>query len=67
MYDFNMRRCCLAQLILLDISRIEQNNNVDDDFTEDARTFLYSYFQSTLDKSFSEVLTIIISKHYVGG
>ena len=52
MYDFNMRRCCLAQLIVLDISRIEQNNNVDNDFTEDARTFLHSYFQSSLDKSF---------------
>ena len=32
-YDFNMRRCCLSQFILLYIALIEQANNIDDDFT----------------------------------
>ena len=41
-----------AILTLLDIAHIEKVNNVDDDFTEDVRTFLISDFQSTLNKYF---------------
>ena len=47
----------LAQLTLLYIACIEQENNVDDDFTEYVRTFLMSDFWSTFDKYFSGVLT----------
>ena len=43
------------------MTRIEQENNVDDDFTEDVRTFSYHISESTLDKYFSGVSTIIIS------
>ena len=45
-----MRRCFREQLTLFYIARIEQENNVYDDFTEDVRTFLMSYFLSTFDK-----------------
>ena len=38
MYEFNMR-LFLAQLTLLYIAYVEQENNVDDEFTEDLRTF----------------------------
>ena len=54
----------LAQLTLLYIACIEQENNVDDEFTEDVRTFLISDFLSALDKYFSGVLTILISKEF---
>ena len=55
-----MRRCFCARFTLLYIERIEQENNVDDDFNEDLRTFLMSYFLSTFAKYFSGVSTIII-------
>ena len=51
-YDFNMRCCFWARLNILYIARIEQENNFDDDFNEDMRTFLISYFLSKLDISF---------------
>ena len=51
MYDFNMRHF-LVRLTLLKIAHIEQGNNVDDDLTEDVRTFLISDFPSTLDNPF---------------
>ena len=38
-----------------------KNNNVNDNFTEDVRTFPISDFLSTLDKSFSGVPKILIS------
>ena len=45
-YEFNNTRFfCIAT--------IEQENNVDDDFTEDVSTFLMSDFKSTFDKYFS--------------
>ena len=50
----------LSQLTLLRIALIEQENNVDDDFTEYVRTFIKSYLPSTLDQYFLVVFTIII-------
>ena len=39
-----MRRFFKARLTLLYIACIEQENNVDDDFIEDARNFILSSF-----------------------
>ena len=39
----SIREVFLELLTLLYITRIEQENNGDDDFTEDVRTFLMSY------------------------
>ena len=39
---------------------IEQENNVEDDFTEDERTFLVTYFHSPRDKSFSSVSSTLV-------
>ena len=38
----------LARLTLFYITRIEQENNFDDDFSEDIRTFIISYFRIKL-------------------
>ena len=59
MYNFNTS-IFFARLTLLYITRIYQQNNGDDDFTEDLHTFLISYFLSSLDKYFSGVSTIPI-------
>ena len=56
-----MRNFSWEKLTLLYIARIEQANNVDDDFTEYVHTFLISDFWSKFDKSFSGLSTIIIS------
>ena len=50
----------LTWLTLLYTELIEQENNIDDFFTGDVRTFMISYSQSILDKSFSGVSTILI-------
>ena len=55
MYEFNMRHFFQVLLTLLYIARIEQDNIVDDAFTEDVHTFLISDFQSTLDIFFRDV------------
>ena len=47
MYNFNMRHCFLERLTLLYTARIEHEINDEEDFTEDLRTFLVSYFPST--------------------
>ena len=62
-YDFNMRRCFLAELDIFYIARIEQENNIDDKFTEDVRTVIMSDFQSAFDKSFSGVSKVLIKKN----
>ena len=49
------------QLTILYTSCIQQENNVDDDFTEDVRTFIISGYPSTLYQYFSGVLEILIS------
>ena len=51
-------------MALLYIARIEQENIVYDDMNEYVRTFLISYFLSTLDISFSGISTIIISNTF---
>ena len=42
------------------MKHIEHENNVEDDFTEDERTFLVTYFHSPRDKTFSSVLSMLI-------
>ena len=54
----------LSGFTLLYISRIEPENDVDDDFTEDVRTSLKSDFLSTLDKYFSGVSMILIRNEF---
>ena len=62
-----MKRYNLAQITILYMTRIEQENNVDDDFTEDVRTFLISYSLSTLDKSFRGFQRYSLITNYVDG
>ena len=50
----------LPKLTLLYIARIEQENNVDYDFTEDVRTFLMYDLRSRSDKYSSWLSTIRI-------
>ena len=54
----------LAQLTLIYTAHIEQENNVDDDFTKGLRTVLISVHLSTLDKYFLVVWTILISNEF---
>ena len=43
-YDFSLRRLFWARSTILYIARIEQENNVDDDFIEGVRIFLLYIF-----------------------
>ena len=45
MFDLNMRGCFWSWLNILNIARIEKENSVGYDFTEDVGTFLISYFR----------------------
>ena len=48
------------------MKHIEYENNVEDDFTEDERTFFVTYFHSPWNKSFSSVSsTLIINIFYI--
>ena len=53
-----------AQLTILYIERIEQENKVEYNFTEYVHNFLMSDFQSNFDRSFSGLLTILINKKF---
>ena len=66
MYEFSMI-FFLAQLAILYIVRIEQENNVDDDFTEDLRTFIISDFLSILENTFQGCQQYSLVMYYVDG
>ena len=61
MYDFNLMFFFYESFILLFMAYSEHKNNYDDEFTDDACTFLGMVLLSESDTSFSGIPKILIS------